>query len=266
MNKKILMTHLYYGDPSEEFSLKLANTLLQNGADYLEIGIPYTDPVCDGEIFQSACKRAIEAGMTPPKVLEGVQKIKKHSPLSTIFVTSYYAPIVAFGVEKFILRLKKIGVKGIIIPDLLLEEQNVLQKICKKNDISLIEFATIYSNKKRIQSIIEASTDPPAGEAGFIYCIALPGVTGDGEMNSRQLIRVITDIKRISDKKILVGFGIHSPDGAKEIIRAGADGLIIGSAIARLYREDLKLPENTLASIGRFIQSMRNSMDIPIHL
>lgn len=259
MNKKILMTHLYYGDPSEEFSLKLANTLLQNGADYLEIGIPYTDPVCDGEIFQSACKRAIEAGMTPPKVLEGVQKIKKHSPLSTIFVTSYYAPIVAFGVEKFILRLKKIGVKGIIIPDLLLEEQNVLQKICKKNDISLIEFATIYSDEKRVRSIIEASTD-------FIYCIALPGVTGDHERNNSQLMRLIADIKLLSNKKILVGFGIRSTIDVEEIIKAGADGVIIGSAIARLYQEDISKPERKLPVIEEFIQNIRKNIDTPIHL
>src|SRR3989338_5282950 len=166
-----LMTHLYFGDPSTEFSLTLAKTLVENGADALEIGIPYTDPVCDGEVFQRSCARALCSVTSPYDVLEGAKKLSKTLKVP-IYLTSYYGPIFKIGVTKFVRMAKQAGATGLIVPDLLLEEQSELSAACTQHGLSLIQFATGYSTKQRLKKIISVSND-------FIYCIALPGVTAD---------------------------------------------------------------------------------------
>ena len=253
-----LITHLYYGDPIEEFSLKLAETLLDSGADILEVGISYTDPVCDGEVFQRACKRTIENGITPLRVLNGISRIRGKGYNNPIYLTSYYAPIYKIGLEKFVSLAKSVGVTGLIIPDLLLEEQQSLRKLTDKYGLPLIQFATVYSTKERLRQIIKASTDLPAGKAGFIYCVSLPGVTGDRTSFSK-LLKSLKLIKSLTDKKIYVGFGIKSPQDVKKILENGADGVIVGSAIARLYEKSVKYPERSLAQISVFIKRLKES-------
>ncbi len=246
---KILMTHLYYGDPDEEFSLKLAETLLDAGADILEVGIPYTDPVCDGEVFQRACKRALENGITPVKVLEGIREIRAKGYKQKIYLTSYFGPIFTIGIEKFVRNAKKAGVDGLIVPDILLEEQYELREACDRFGLSLIQFATIYSSRERIKQIADVSTD-------FIYCISLPGVTGDKAEN-KKLVKLVKLIKSITIKPIFVGFGIKSPNEVKEILRLGADGVIVGSAIAKFYEENIDNPEKSLSKISSFIKTLK---------
>lgn len=249
---KILMTHMYFGDPSEEFSLKLAETLLDNGADILEFGIPYTDPVCDGEVFQRACKRALESGITPIKVFAGIKKIKEKGYKQKIYLTSYYGPIFKIGIEKFIQTAKKAGANGLIVPDILLEEQKELNTACEKFGLSLIQFATIYSDRVRLSEICKASDD-------FIYCISLPGVTGEEVGGKEKLIRLLKLLKSITDKKIYVGFGIKSEKEVKEILNFGADGVIVGSAITRIYEENINDPFKSLPKISAFIKKLKES-------
>lgn len=254
------MTHLYYGDPNKEFSDKLADTLLTSGSDILEIGIPYTDPVCDGEIFQRSCKRALEKGITPLDVLEGIRCLGERGLKKPIYLTSYYAPIYKIGVERFVKRAKSVGVSGLIIPDLLLEEQPELRKVIARvrpsrnsrsdPDLSLIQFATVYSSRKRLKQIIDASND-------FIYCISLPGVTGENKLALSEVERLIKLIKSLTDKKIYVGFGIKTSEDAKKILRMGADGIIVGSAIARIYEKNINSPEKSLPKISSFIKSLK---------
>lgn len=243
------MTHLYYGDPTEEFSLKLAETLIDGGADILEIGIPYTDPVCDGEVFQRACQRSLINGTNPLKVFAGIRRLRNAGIRNPIYVTSYYGPIFKIGEEIFVKLTKQAGVKGLIIPDLLLEEQKELKNHCKKHHLSLIQFATVYSSEKRLREIVRASTD-------FIYCIALPGVTGDKKESTR-LPRLLKLLRSLADKRIFVGFGISSKGEAERIIRMGADGIIVGSAIARIYEKDLHNPFQALPEISTFIKSLK---------
>jgi tryptophan synthase alpha chain len=259
----MLMTHIYFGDPTKKFSLKLAKTLAESGADMLEIGIPYTDPVCDGEVFQQACKRALLAGITPDDVFEGIKHItlyqSKHGTGQAIYLTSYYAPIFKIGVNKFVQKAKSVGVKGLIIPDLLLEEQDDLRKACDTYGLSLIQFATVYSTKERLRQIIDASTD-------FIYCVSLPGVTGDTRKMTQlhqllQSLRNLTDLpRRQAGKKLFVGFGIASQKDVREIIGMGADGVIVGSAIARLYEKNISNPTRSLSEIKAFVNGLKESI------
>lgn len=254
---KTLMTHLYYGDPHEGFSFKLAQTLTSSGADILEIGIPYTDPVCDGEIFQRASRRSLEHSTTPVEVLKGIRKIKDKRYGDSennipIYLTSYYGPIFKMGEGKFVEKAKDAGVKGLIVPDLLLEEQTELRKACDLYGLSLIQFATVYSSGARLREICEASTD-------FIYCIALPGVTGENQTSSR-LPRLLKSLKSYTNLKIMVGFGLKTPADASDILRMGADGIIVGSAIARIYEKCIDLPEKSLSEISKFIKGIKESM------
>lgn len=249
--KKLLMTHFYYGDPNQEFSLQLAKTLVDAGADILEIGIPYTDPVCDGAVFQRACKRALERGINPFDVLEGIRKMRKQGIHNPIYLTSYYGPIFKIGVEKIIKLAADAKVTGLIVPDILLEEQAELRNACDKYNLSLIQFATVYSSKERLEQIISASTD-------FIYCVSLPGVTGDKPEKSK-LLKLFRLIKKMTDKKILVGFGIRSKDDVQEIISYGADGVIVGSAITQIYEKYINEPEKSLNQISSFVKDLKES-------
>lgn len=259
--ERTLMTHLYYGDPTEVFSLQLAKTLVDSGADILEIGIPYTDPVCDGEVFQRACQRGLNNGINPYKVLDGIKKWRKQGIRKPIYLTSYYGPIFKIGVEKFTRLAKDAGVNGLIVPDLLLEEQEDLGKYIarvrplgnlRSDPLSLVQFATVYSSRERLLKICKESND-------FIYGMSLPGVTGDEGDKYEKVHKLIDDIKSISDKKVYIGFGIKSGEDAKKIIRYGADGIIIGSKIGRIYGKNLKDPFSTLAEISKFIKQIKGS-------
>ncbi len=253
---KALMTHIYYGDPDEEFSLNLGETLLKSGTDILEIGIPYTDPVCDGEVFQRACKRAIDNRVTPFKVLEGISKLRKKGYKQKIYLTSYFGVIFKIGIEKFINEAKKSRVDGLIVPDILLEEQGDLQKICDKYRLPLIQFATVYSTKDRLKKICQTSKD-------FIYCISVPGVTGDDNVDRVRLQTLIQKLQIMSANDVYVGFGIDSAQKARQICDLGADGVIIGSAIARIYEKYIrsgKSVQDSFSQVKTFVNSINIAM------
>lgn len=274
------MTHLYWGDPNEEFSLRLAKTLVDSGADILEIGVPYTDPMCDGPVFQRACHRAIAAGTTPIDVFEGIRKLRTTGTTQPIYLTSYFGPIFKMGITPWMKRAQSVGVSGLIIPDILLEEQQELEREATKYSLSVIQFATVYSSTERLKQIIAASTD-------FIYCIALPGVTGDKHhvivrpqpkqsrsqhrdpTGSPRFLSVARDdikllihrIKSLTDLPIYVGFGIRSGEDVQEILSYGADGIIVGSAIATIYEKYMdknNSEESSLREISLLIRGLKN--------
>lgn len=253
--KKQLMTHLYYGDPSEDFSLQLAQTLVKNGADILEIGIPYSDPVCDGEVFQRACKRALEQGTTPPKVFAGIETLRNSGITKPIYVTSYFGPIFKMGVEKFMKQVTEVKAQGIIVPDILLEEQKELLYFAKRYGVSVVQFASPYSSDDRLKQIISAAS-------GFIYCFSVPGVTGAREKVEQGTISLIKRVKNFVNKSgkeipVFVGFGIAKPEHVQTVIDAGADGVIVGSAIGKLYERFLPNPDRSLPEIATFIRGLK---------
>lgn len=258
------MTHLYWGDPNQEFSFALAKTLLDAGTDILEVGVPYTDPMCDGPVFQSACHRAIAAGTTPLDVFAGIRKIRDAGYQQPIYLTSYFGPIFKMGIEKWVKQAKEVGVAGLIIPDILLEEQTELRQQAKKFKLSIIQFATVYSSEARLKQIVNASNDLPA-QTGFIYCIALPGVTGDAAGERNKLRQLINTIKRLTSLPIHVGFGIRSKENARDILADGADGIIVGSAIAAIYEKYLgenDMEKKSLTEISRLVYSLADSVPL----
>lgn len=245
-----LLTHLYFGDPSKEFSLHLAKTLLDSGADGLEIGIPYSDPVCDGPVFQAACKRALQNNIAPQDVFDGIKQLRRDGYTQPIYITTYYAPIFAMGEDKFIAKAKECDAQGLIIPDLLLEEQVSLQNLCTKNKLSLIQFATPYTTANRLQKVLEHAQD-------FLYCIGAPSVTGKTVYSTEQKVALIK--KTTTSLPLMIGFGISQPSEVKQLIKAGASGVIVGSSIARMYEKNLNNPEQALSKISSFIKELKKA-------
>ena len=256
------MTHLYYGDPTNDFSLQLAKTLVNSGADILEIGIPYSDPVSDGEVFQKASNRALTNGTTPFDVFDGIKKLRKLGIKVPIYITSYFGPVYKMGIEKFIQKVVKVNAQGVIIPDILLEEQNELLFLSKKYNISIIQFATSYSSDERLKQIISVSS-------GFIYCISGPNVTGSKNTLNKDTILLIKRINKLEKEMdrnipIFVGFGISTPEQVKLILNSGGDGVIVGSAIAKIYQDYLDVSLKSLSKVVGFIKILKKATYVKI--
>ncbi len=213
-----LIAYICAGDPNPQATKQYVETLVRGGADIIELGLPFSDPVADGPTIQAGIERALHAGMTPDIFFKTAAAIKLHIPL---VVMTYYNLIFKRGPEKFVKDCAASGISGIIVPDLPVEESEELSCLCKKYDIDLIFLVAPTTTESRMKKILAQGT-------GFIYLVARLGVTGaraDIAGSTRDLIsRVKTDTPRA------VGFGISKGEQASELIRAGADGVIVGSA------------------------------------
>ncbi len=238
----MLMTHVYYGDPSPEFSDLQIQTLVDAGADIIELGIPFSDPTADGPVFQRACQRALDGGMTPERVLEQIPRID-----AKVVVTTYYNIILKMGAERFLDKAQ--GAYGIIVPNLPLEESEELEQLCKERGIHFIHLIAPTTTDQRLDQIL-------ARASGFLYIVSVSGVTGARDKVPDSTLELICKVKQRSDLPALVGFGISKPSHVEQISTAGADGAIVGSAIARLYEGCLDTPQDALKDIAAFISSM----------
>lgn len=244
------MPHVYYGDPSEEFSLQEIEMLVKNGADLLEVGIPFSDPIADGPIFQAACERALKGGMTPEKCLQGIKKLRERGVKIPIILTTYYNIPYVLGVKKFIKHLRKVQAQGIIVPDLPIEEAKLILEMGKKEGIRVILQVNPATSQERLEKIIVSSS-------GFLYLINIEGVTGVRDSIMDSTIQLIRRVKKQIELPIMAGFGLAKKEQVKAIISAGADGVIIGSALGKIYSRNLTHPEKTLLEIGNFAQRIK---------
>jgi tryptophan synthase alpha chain len=244
------MTHIYYGDPSEEFSLKLIETLAENGADIIELGIPFSDPIADGPVFQAACERALSAGVTPIKCIEAVKRLREAGLKTPIIVTTYFNIPYVMGFEKFLNMIKEAGAQGLLVPDLPIEEAKPYLKLTAKIGLHLILQATPTTSKERLKKIMEDAT-------GFIYLVSLEGVTGSKLTNPNATFNLIREVKAQTQTPVMVGFGISKREHAKAIVDAGADGVVVGSAYAKIYTKNLQNPIVTLSEIAQLSREIK---------
>ncbi|MBC7218871.1 MAG: tryptophan synthase subunit alpha, partial [Hadesarchaea archaeon] len=159
------MAHVYYGDPCQDFSLKLIQTLAVNGADIIELGIPFSDPTADGPVFQAACERALNAGVTPVECIEAIGKLRSLGVKNPIIVTTYFNIPYVMGFEKFLSRIKDAGGQGVLIPDLPLEEAGPYLELASEKGLHLILQVAPTTSGERLERILEAAS-------GFIYLIS----------------------------------------------------------------------------------------------
>ncbi|ARI78314.1 tryptophan synthase subunit alpha [Halobacillus mangrovi] len=220
------------GDPTPEMTIQYALRLQKEGADILELGVPYSDPLADGPTIQRAAKRALNAGMSLRKAIQLVPELRKNGVEIPVVIFTYYNPVLQLGHEYFFELLEENGAEGVLIPDLPYEESEEVRALAEEKGIEFISLVAPNSDV-RIKQIAEHAR-------GFLYCVSTLGVTGErsGEMSADSL-SFIKKVKEHSPVPVAVGFGVSSNDDVK-LVREHADGVIIGSKIIRLIEDGLE--------------------------
>ncbi len=239
------------GDPDFQTSLQIVKTFVENGADALEIGFPFSDPVADGPTVQMADIRALESGMNTKKGFEFIKSLREFTDIP-IGVLTYYNLIYKMGLDDFYKTAKESGVSAILAADLPPEEANYVVKAAKKHGIQQIFMAAQSTSNERLEKILEICS-------GFLYVVAVMGITGARNEIENSTVKLIQRIKDQSEIPIAVGFGISKPEHVKEVINAGADGAIVASAILNLITENLQNKEKMLQNIGSFCRELKNA-------
>ncbi|MEM2911909.1 MAG: tryptophan synthase subunit alpha [Candidatus Bathyarchaeia archaeon] len=244
------MAHVYYGDPNEEFSIKLIETLAENGADIIEFGIPFSDPVADGAVFQASCERALKGGITPAKCIEGIRRLRTSGLKVPLVVTTYFNIPYVMGLENFMEKVRDADAQAVLIPDLPLEEAEPLMRLADKAELPLILQVAPTTSKERLKKILENAS-------GFVYLIGVEGVTGAKLENPHYTLKLIKTVKEKTNIPVMVGFGVSKREHAEAIVTAGADGVVVGSAYARIYADNLENSFKTLPKIAELAREIK---------
>jgi tryptophan synthase alpha chain len=226
-----LVTFLMAGDPNAEASLAIVKALPAAGADVIELGMPFTDPMADGPAIQAAGLRALRAGATMIKTLELVRAFRTGDDATPIVLMGYYNPIYIYGVDKFLADAKAAGVDGLIIVDLPPEEDEELCLPALKAGLNFIRLATPTTDDKRLPAVL-------ANTSGFVYYVSITGITGSAAPDAGKVKDAVARIKRHTSLPVAVGFGVRSGEQARGIAE-GADGVVVGSALVDLVRQSL---------------------------
>jgi tryptophan synthase alpha chain len=246
-NKKAFIAFVTGGDPDIETTEALIPAMAQAGADLIEIGIPFSDPVAEGVVIQEADERALKDGCTTDKILDMVARIRTTNDVPLLFMT-YLNPVFTYGKEKFMRRCAECGIDGIIVPDMPFEEKDELAEVCDQNNIDLISMIAPTS-EDRVALI--------AGEAkGFLYCVSSLGVTGVRGRITTDIGKMIREVREVTDLPCAIGFGISTPEQAGEMAKQ-ADGVIVGSAIVKLIAKHGK---DSVPYVSEYIRSMKDGM------
>ncbi|MDR3062846.1 MAG: tryptophan synthase subunit alpha [Methanobrevibacter sp.] len=225
--EKAFIGFLTAGDPNKEKTVEYVLAMAEAGADIVEIGIPFSDPIAEGPVIQEANTRALSKNLNTDDVFDIVKEIRKKTDIPLAFLT-YINPIFYYGYEKFFKKCKEVDVNGIIIPDLPFEEKNEIKEITEKYYVDLISLIAPTS-KDRIKMIAKEST-------GFIYLVSSMGVTGIRNEIKTDLKEIIDEIRAVSNTPVAIGFGINTPEQVKKISQIG-EGAIVGSAIVKIIAE-----------------------------
>jgi tryptophan synthase alpha chain len=243
------------GDPDAETSLALLTSLADRGADIIELGVPFSDPMADGPAIQASSQRALKAGMTLANVLHLVREFRKSDPLTPLVLMGYFNPIHAFGVDRFVREAAQAGVDALITVDLPPEEDAVLRLPAKAAGIEIVRLATPTSDDERLATIL-------AGAGGFLYYVSVAGVTGTKTYSTSDVRHALARLKARAHIPVVVGFGIKTPEQAAEIA-AFADGAVVGSAIvARVgeLKRDGATPSKLVTVVAEFCGSLAKAV------
>ena len=245
--KKAFIPFITCGDPDLGTTKKIIKELENNGADLIELGIPFSDPTAEGPVIQGANLRALTGGVTTDKIFDFVIDLRKEVSVPMVFMT--YANVVySYGAENFIGKCKEIGIDGLILPDLPFEEKEEFNDICVKNDIDLVSLIAPTS-ENRISMIAKEAN-------GFIYVVSSLGVTGTRSDITTDLDSIVKVIRENTDVPCAIGFGISTPEQAAKF-SAKADGVIVGSAIIKILE---KYGKKAPKYIGEYVHNMKVAM------
>ena len=226
-----LVTFTMAGDPDSATSLALAKALPQAGADLIELGMPFTDPMADGPAIQAAGQRALRSGQTMKKTLAMVREFRQSDDATPIVLMGYYNPIYIYGVDAFLADAKAAGVDGLIVVDLPPEEDEELCLPALKAGLNFIRLATPTTDDKRLPAVL-------ANTSGFVYYVSITGITGSATPDTTKVNAAVARIKRHTDLPVAVGFGVKNAESARAIA-AGADAVVVGSALVGALQSTL---------------------------
>ena len=238
--KKGFVAYIMAGDPDVATTLAVMQGLPAAGVDVIELGLPFTDPMADGPTIQLAGQRALEGGMTLDKTLQLVRDFRAGDATTPIVLMGYYNPIYSRGVDTFLAQAKEAGIDGLIIVDLPPEEDAELCIPAQKAGLNFIRLATPTTDDKRLPKVLQNTS-------GFVYYVSITGITGAAAAKPADVAPEVARIKRSTDLPVIVGFGINTPESARDIA-AIADGAVVGSAIVKLIGEG-KSPAEVLAFV-----------------
>ncbi|MBN3870411.1 tryptophan synthase subunit alpha [Nostoc sp. JL33] len=245
-----LIPFITAGDPNLETTAEALRILDRNGADFIELGVPYSDPLADGPVIQAAATRALQKGTKLEQVLEMLQTVSP-SLKAPIILFTYYNPILHRGIKPFLGEIAAAGVRGLVVPDLPLEEAGELIQTAASFGIEVILLVAPTSSKDRIEAIARQSQ-------GFIYLVSVTGVTGIRSQLQNRVKHLITDLRSVTDKPIGVGFGISDSEQAHQVKEWGADAVIVGSAFVKRLAESS--PTEGLQAVEKLCQELKTAI------
>jgi len=250
-NRKALIPYIMAGDPSPDVTVPLLHEIVAAGADLIELGLPFSDPMADGPVIALAAERALAGGTSTLKALEMVAEFRKTNTTTPIILMGYLNPVEIIGYEAFVARAAAAGVDGLLMVDLPPEESGALGEILAKHAIDPIFLLAPTTTDARIEHVVNAAR-------GYVYYVSLKGVTGSSALNTAEVDARIRQIKAKTDLPIGVGFGIHDRATA-QAVGAAADGVIVGTALVRSFAEHA--PADAIKAITTKIKELRLALD-----
>ena len=246
---KALIPYITVGYPSLEATLEVVPLLAAGGCDIVELGIPFSDPLADGTTIQKASFQALQNGITLQHCFEVAGQLSQKVKTPLVFMT-YFNPVLSYGLDKFCRDCARSGVSGLIIPDLPPEEGDEIEAMARKQGLDVVYLLAPTSTEARIKLVAERA-------GGFIYLVSVTGVTGARDRLPQNLSAFVARVRKIARQPLCVGFGISTPEQAKEVARI-ADGVIVGSRLIQLMEAD-----RSLAEVAGFTRELRRALDQP---
>ncbi|MBW7988771.1 MAG: tryptophan synthase subunit alpha [Planctomycetes bacterium] len=251
-NRTALIPFFVIGDPDFDTSLDIVKTAIDAGADVLELGIPFSDPIADGPTIQKADIRAMKSGINMKKALEFIRKVKDYKDVP-IGLLMYYNLVYQYGTEKFFSDFHKAGVNSVLVADLSIDDADEIVAPAKSAGLDTVFMVTPITKPERMQRIASITT-------GFIYTVSVLGVTGSRDKLSGTVDGLISKLKKLTNVPVCVGFGISKAEHAAAVAQQGADGVIIGSKIVGLIENNLNDKEKMLTDISTFLIEVKNAI------
>ena len=246
--KKALIIYLMAGDPDLAMTEKLVLALEQAGADLIELGVPFSDPIADGPVIQRAAERALKSETTLASILSLVRRVRERTDIPLILM-GYENPIFKYGEARFVEDAVKAGVDGLIVPDLPMEEAAPLLAQCDRQGLDLIFLAAPTSPPARLKKLADMTR-------GFLYYVSMTGITGTALDDYADVRKQVQAIKRLTDKPVAVGFGISTPDRAKRVAEF-ADGVVVGSAVVKMISDT---GGQSAEKVAAFVRALKDAV------
>ena len=248
-NKKKLITFVTGGDPNPTTSQKILETIIKGGADIIEIGMPFSDPMADGPTIQLSSNRAISNGTNLNTIFTICKNIRKKNIEIPIILMGYYNVILHFGIKRFVTKCSTVGIDGLIIVDLQPEEDPELFNAIQPFDIDLIRLITPTTNPKRLKTILQHAS-------GFLYYVTITGITGQKSADMQELELSIKEIRKQSKLPVVAGFGINNKKQVSEICKT-TNGAVVGSSIIKIIQKNINQRDSILKLISTFVKELK---------